>query len=263
MPELPEVEDAARRLRQAALGRTIERADTFHPSLARSLTPSAQRRLAGRRIVGVERRAKIQLITLDDGALIEVHFRMTGDWAFGTTADTPPPYERVRFVCTDGTCISLTDVRAFAVVRVHAPGTFVLPMLGPEPLDDTFTADVLYAALRRTRGPIKTVLLDQRVLAGLGNIYAAEALWRARIHPARVASSIARARVATLRDAIRDALQAAPAGRYYDAGEEPRDGADDWQVYDREGLPCMRCATPVRRIVQAGRSTYYCGKCQR
>ena len=124
MPELPEVEDAAGRLREAVLGRTISKVKTLHSSLARSLTPAACRRLAGRRLVEVSRRAKIQLLTFDDGQLLEVHFRMTGDWAFGSEADAAPAYERVRFTCTDGTRVSLVDSRALSVLRLHAPGAF-------------------------------------------------------------------------------------------------------------------------------------------
>lgn len=265
MPELPEVEDAARRLRAVAVGRTIASASALHPALARTLTPSAIRSVVGRRIVDVTRRAKIQLITLDDGGTIEVHFRMTGDWAFdtlGATA-TSPPYERARIVCTDGTRISLTDSRAFAIMRVHAPGALQLPVLGPEPLRDEFTVDTFARALSTRRGAIKTVLLDQKVLAGVGNIYASEALWVARIHPTRAASSLSRARVSALRDAIREVLNTAPIGRYYATDAERAASDDAWRVYGREGESCTRCARTIRRIVQGARSTFYCGGCQR
>ncbi|MEQ1691259.1 MAG: bifunctional DNA-formamidopyrimidine glycosylase/DNA-(apurinic or apyrimidinic site) lyase [Gemmatimonas sp.] len=263
MPELPEVEHAARQLRQAAVGRTIARVQALHPSLARSLTPAACRRLVGRQITEVTRRAKMQLVTLDDGHVLEVHFRMTGDWAFGRDGDPPPPQERARFTLTDGTRISLTDARALGVLRLHPPGALQLPVLGPEPLDDGFTVDALREALASRRAPIKPTMLDQRVVAGLGNIYAVEALWVARVHPTRVAASLSRARVAALRDAIREVLNAATVGRYY-----ARDGADRadesaWRVYGREGEACSRCARPIRRITQSGRSTYYCGACQR
>ena len=262
MPELPEVEDAARRLREAAVGRTIAAAKALHPSLGRSLTPAACRRLAGRRIVEVARRAKIQLVTFDDGQLLEVHFRMTGDWAFGAAADAPPPYERVRLTCTDGTRVSLVDSRALSVMRVHAPGAFQLPALGPEPLTEAFTAVGLRDALASRRGPIKPVLLDQKVVAGIGNIYAAEALWEARIHPASRADTLSLARVTRLVDAIRVVLRRAR-GRAL-----PHDGA----VRCDAGIPGLRSRGSsavvrddgmVRRIVQAGRSTYFCAACQR
>ncbi|MBL0169232.1 MAG: bifunctional DNA-formamidopyrimidine glycosylase/DNA-(apurinic or apyrimidinic site) lyase [Gemmatimonadaceae bacterium] len=264
MPELPEVEDAARRLRQAAQGRTITSVVALHPSLARSLTPTACRSLRGRRIEEVNRRAKMQLVTLDDGQVLEVHFRMTGDWVFGHEGDPAPAHERVRIACSDGTRISLTDGRALAVLRLHAPGKLRLPELGPEPLEETFSVEVFAAALATRSAPIKPVLLDQKVVAGIGNIYAAEALWVARIHPTRAAASLSRPRVEALRDAIREVLHAATPERYHARDEVERDDArSEWRVYDREGKSCMRCARMIRRITQSGRSTYYCGGCQR
>lgn len=263
MPELPEVEDAARRFRDAAVGRTIAAVSVHHPALARSLTSAAIRSLVGRRVVHVTRRAKIQIITLDDDHTMEVHFRMTGDWAFTARHTDAPTYERARIDFSDGTRISLVDSRAFAVIRVHAPGALRLPALGPEPMSDEFTVDVFARALATRRGAIKTVLLDQKVIAGVGNIYAAEALWVARIHPTRAASSLSVARIRALRDAIREVLNTAPIGRYY-ATDTERAAADDaWRVYGREGESCTRCARTIRRIVQGARSTYYCGGCQR
>jgi formamidopyrimidine-DNA glycosylase len=262
MPELPEVEFAAGRLREAVTGRRIATAAALHPSLRRSLPADDCDRLVGRQIITVTRRAKIQLISLDDGQLLEVHFRMTGDWAFSPADDPPPPYERLRLTLTDGTCVSLVDSRAFAVVRLHLAGAFRLPTLGPEPLGDTFTVDTFAAALAKRRGPIKPVLLDQKVVAGLGNIYAAEALWVAKIHPARSADSLSRARIARLHEAIREVLTAAPTGRYYARDAAERAEPESWRVYGREGEPCTRCGHTIRRITQAGRSTHYCS-CQK
>lgn len=262
MPELPEVEFAAARLREAATGRRIATAAALHPSLQRSLPLADCDRLAGRRIAAVTRRAKIQLVTLDDGQVLEVHFRMTGDWEFGLADGPPPSYERFRLTFTDGTCVSLVDSRAFAVVRLHAAGALRLPALGPEPLDEAFTVDVFAAALATRKGPIKPVLLDQKVVAGLGNIYAAEALWVAKIHPTRAAASLSRVRIARLHEAIRLVLTAAPTGRYYARDAAARAEPESWRVYGREGEPCTRCDRIIRRITQAGRSTYYCN-CQK
>jgi len=261
MPELPEVEHAAARLRQAALGRVVASAAVSHPSLARNLPPAACARLTGRQIVAIERRAKIQLVTFEDGQLLEVHFRMTGDWNLGDQNDQAPAYERVRIVCTDGTRISLVDSRAFAVIRLHAPGAFVLPPLGPEPLTDALSPEGLREALRTRRGPIKPVLLDQRIVAGIGNIYASEALWEARIHPAARANRLSLSRLTRLVVAIRVVLLRAQGNRYH----APTLGAGDpeFQVYDRAGQPCGRCGRTVRRIAQAGRGGYYCARCQK
>lgn len=263
MPELPEVEYAASRLREAALGRTVASVKVLHPALRRSLTPAAGRALVGRRITDITRRAKIQLVTFDDGRVLEVHFRMTGDWEFTRGDEPAPKYERARFSFTDGTHLSLTDSRAFAVMRVHAPGALRLPALGPEPLSDEFGVAEFARALSTRRGPIKPTLLDQKLVAGVGNIYAAEALWVARIHPARVASSLSLARVTALRDAIQEVLRTAPAGRYYALDEDGRTREEAWRVYGKEGEACVRCGKTIKRISQAGRSTFYCGGCQR
>jgi formamidopyrimidine-DNA glycosylase len=157
--------------------------------------------------------------------------------------------------------VSLVDSRALGVVRLHAPGTFVLPAIGPEPLTDDFTADGFRTALARRSGPIKPALLDQKLVAGVGNIYASEALWEARIHPATAANTLSRERVTRLRDAIRHVLETAPTERYY--GRDDVDESEIWRVYGRDGEPCRRCGATLKRLPQAGRSTFYCPRCQR
>lgn len=271
MPELPEVERAAGLLRTAIVGRAIGSVTTLHPSAARYLPAEVADTLVGCVVTRVDRRAKYQLVHLDDGRVIEVHFKMTGDWAIGPASLPAPALERVRLVTTDGTRVSLVDGRAFAVMRVHAANTSFLPPLGPEPLDAAWSGELLHAALSRKRGPIKPALLDQRVVAGLGNIYAAEALWEAAIHPGTRANRLSLARATRLADAARLVLERAPNARYYghrtaDDGHAYAigDGGDEqWCVYDREGDACRRCDGRVRRVEQAGRSTYYCGRCQR
>lgn len=271
MPELPEVERAATMLRAAAVGHTILEVRALHPAIARTLTPHAIRAVRDRKIERVERRAKHQLMYLDDGHVIEIHFKMTGDWAIGLEGDDDRPLERARITLDNGTRISLIDGRAFAVVRVHAPGALALPQLGPEPTDPDFTGRALHEALaRKKKLTIKLALLDQRVVAGLGNIYVAEALWEAKISPTALASSISEKRCDTLVDAIKLVLERAPAERYYDrdgrslTGETALSGMSDdaWRVYGREGLPCVRCEMVIKRIVQGARSTFYCPECQ-
>jgi formamidopyrimidine-DNA glycosylase len=264
MPELPEVEDAMRRLRDATLGRTLVRVRALHPAQRKSLTAASSRAIAGQRIVGVTRRAKLQLVEFASGHVLEVHFRMTGDWSMTAEGDAPPPHERVRFELDDGSRVSLVDGRALSVLRLHAPGKFVLPDFGPEPLEEDWTAESFAAALAQKRGPIKPVLLDQRVLSGIGNIYASESLWEARIDPRTPARTISKARVARLHVAIREVLRRAPAGRYYERGGSSRAAAEDeaWRVYGKEGEPCRRCAKRIKRIVQAARSTFWCSGCQ-
>ncbi len=262
MPELPEVEYAAGRLRAAAIGATVSSVEVSHPALARTLTLAARKSLIGKTLTAVQRRGKMQLITFDDGHVLEVHFRMTGDWDIGQASDAAPRFERARLQFSNGVRVSLVDSRALGVMRVHAPGALTLSAMGVEPLDDTFTAETFASALAKQSRAIKLVLLNQRVLAGVGNIYACEALWVARIHPTRAASALSFARVKRLRDAVRKVLTAATNSRYYGSAAVAADDVT-WRVYDREGQTCTRCRSRIRRITQGARSTYYCGGCQR
>ena len=259
MPELPEVEHAARVLRAAVVGKTVRNARALHRAQRRHLTARAIARLRGTRIDGVERRGKHQLLSLSSGDTLVVHFRMTGDWLVDDAAVPITKYARVVFELDDGTRVSLVDPRALSTVTLHREGSKTLPALGPDPTDPNLGVDTFGASLARRRIAIKLALLDQRVLAGVGNIYAAEALWLARIDPRAAASSLSRTRQARLLDAIRAVLAKAQqsAGRYRD------DGAERFEAYDREGEACSRCGTSIRRIIQAGRSTYYCSHCQR
>src|SRR5215510_9323517 len=183
MPELPEVESAVRRLRRAAVGKTIRRVQLKHPALARRVSASRLRSLRGARVLDVERRGKHQLFRLADGRVLHAHFRMTGDWHLDRDGDALPKFARAVIAFDDGSRVVLDDPRALSTIDIH-PANVPLDLgLGPEPSDPGLTADSLHAALARKRVAIKPVLLDQRVIAGLGNIYAAEALWRARIAP--------------------------------------------------------------------------------
>ncbi|MDF1504022.1 bifunctional DNA-formamidopyrimidine glycosylase/DNA-(apurinic or apyrimidinic site) lyase [Roseisolibacter sp. H3M3-2] len=260
MPELPEVEAAARRLRAAAVGRVIRAARTFHDAARRALPDRDAAQLAGRRVVGVRRLGKHQAIDLDDGSTLHAHFRMTGDWDVGRDDAPLPPHARVALSLDDGTRVALAGARVLDGVRGHAPGAAPEPRLGPDALDPARDGAALRAALRGRRAAVKPALLDQRVVAGGGNIYASEALWRAGIDPRTPAASLGPARVGRLADAVRavlhDALDAP--GRYQDG-----EALERLRVYDREGEPCVRCGAPVRRTVQAGRSTYYCARCQK
>ncbi len=268
VPELPEVERGARILAAAAIGRTLAAARVLHPAYRRRLPDDHAARLAGRAIVAVARRGKHQLATIDDGSTLEIHFRMSGEWLVGRAADQLPRFARVVLDFTDGTRAVLSDSRALGTARLHPPDAVALPALGPEPLGPAFTADALGAALERRRTAIKAALLDQRVVAGIGNIYAAEALWLARIDPRTPAAALGPARRtrlvrairAVLRRAQRAASSAAPDGGPDDGREN---GPDSWRVYDRDGRPCRRCRARIRRITQGGRSTYYCPRCQR
>jgi formamidopyrimidine-DNA glycosylase len=252
MPELPEVEAARRALARVAEGQTIARLRLLHPSLARRVTPARRRLLAGRLIERVERRGKHQLLHLDDGRTLAIHFRMNGDWDIGAVSDPEPRFMRASLELESGTRVALTDMRALSTVELFDEGEGA-PELGPEPSDPAFNAHTLGVALARRRGAIKPALLDQKMVAGIGNIYASEALWVAKISPKAKAASLSAHRRERLVQAIREVLFDAPAGRYWAKHEDSR-----WNVYDREGEKCPRCGATIRRIVQAGRSTYYC-----
>jgi formamidopyrimidine-DNA glycosylase len=260
MPELPEVERAARRLSLAALGNTIASVKAIHPALKRKLSLSQSRAAKGKRIERIERRGKHQLLHLDSGDTLVVHFRMNGDWEIGTTSDAREPFARAVIELTDGTRISLVDRRALSSITLDKKGVSSLPRLGREASDPSLDADYLLAALRRKKTAIKPALMDQSVVAGLGNIYAAEALWEAKTDPRKPAAKVSRAKLETLLDAIKLVLSPEKRlpGRYTD-----KRGADRFAVYDREGKICRRCGGTIERIVQAGRSTYFCPSCQR
>jgi formamidopyrimidine-DNA glycosylase len=260
MPELPEVERAARALSRAALGKTIAAVRAIHPSLRRKLPPARARVAKGKRIDTIERRGKHQLLRLDSGDTLVVHFRMNGDWEIGTTNDELDRFARAVIELSDGTRISLVDRRALSSITLDREGSSSLPKLGKEASDPALDADYFVEVLSRRKIPIKPALMDQSVLAGLGNIYAAEALWEAELDPRSPASKMSREKLEKLVAAIRLVLspRRRRPGRYTDTR-----GRDRFAVYDREGEICRRCGGTIERIVQAGRSTYFCPDCQK
>ncbi|MFN2567408.1 MAG: Fpg/Nei family DNA glycosylase [Gemmatimonadaceae bacterium] len=248
MPELPEVEAAVRMLRAAAEGRTIVRARVMHRALRARVAPARVRSLVGARIESVERRGKHQLVHLAGGRTLHAHFRMAGDWRVEDAASRPPRFARAVLELDDGVHVWLVDPRALSTLDVRDD---VLELhLGPEATDPALRPRDLRRALARRRGAIKPALLDQSVVAGLGNIYAAEALWRARLDPRMPASSLTLRELARLLAAVRHVMRRALAGPIRLA------------VYGREDLPCRRCRHQIARITQAGRSTYFCPHCQ-
>lgn len=259
LPELPEVERAARALTRAAVGKTIASVRVIHPSLKRKLPPVRARSTKGRRIDSIERRGKHQLLHLDSGDTLVVHFRMNGDWEIGTTADPLDRFARAVIELNDGTRVSLVDRRALSSITLDKEGSSSLPRLGREASDKTLDADYLLEVLRKKKIAIKPALMDQSVVAGLGNIYAAEALWEAELDPRTPAAKVVRGNLEKLLAAIRLVLSPRKRrpGRY-----TATRGVSRFAVYDREGQICRRCGGTIERIVQAGRSTYFCPDCQ-
>ena len=256
MPELPEVEAAMQDLRRRAVARTIARVRLLHPAMRRGLSAARARSLAGVMLERAERRGKHQLLHLSDGRVLHAHFRMNGQWEYGAVTDALPRFARAVLEFTDGSRVAFVDSRALGTIALHAAGTLLDLGLGPDAADAAWTAGQLQAALATRRGPIKPALLDQKLVAGLGNIYAAESLWRARIGPRTASRTLTPAQVKALRKAIAAVLARATGARYTD------DSTVKLDVYDREGLPCRRCKAAIQRIVQAGRSTYFCPDCQ-
>ena len=256
MPELPEVERAARRIRKAVVGKVIARVRLLHPALERTITRRALSSLRGHRIAAVEQRAKHQLLRLDDGRALHVHFRMAGDWAIDDVGDDLPRSARAAVEFTDGTRLLLVDPRALSAMALLPNGEDPFAALGPDPSSPEFERS-LATALARRRIAVKPALLDQHVAAGVGNIYAAEALWESMIDPTAPANSLTPEQVTKLAAAIRTVLDRGRVG-----GRRYREGENSFRVYDREGEPCQRCGTPIERIVQAGRSTCFCPNCQ-
>jgi formamidopyrimidine-DNA glycosylase len=272
MPELPEVETVRRRLVPHLIGRTLSEVEILDYRLTDPEPPSAvAARLTGTRIVALGRRGKYLLIELDDGAALVVHLRMTGNllWLPLPPLEAPP-FLRARALLDDGSFLGYTDIRRFGTWQLAEDGAEALlaGKLGSEPLSDWTAAD-LARAFKGKKAPVKAALLDQRVVAGVGNIYADEALWVARVHPLAPAGRLSRPRVARVHDAVLTVLQAGidaqgasirdfrtPDGGYGSAQER-------FAVYGRAGEPCERDGTPLRRIVVAQRGTVYCPHCQR
>jgi len=281
MPELPEVETVKRGLAPALEGVTLQQVIVRRPDLRRPFPENMSGRLAGRRIERLGRRAKYLLIYMSDGEVLIVHLGMSGRMTVHETAEIPPPgkHDHVDLVTEAGKTVRFSDPRRFGSMDLgEAEGLASHPLfarLGPEPLGNDFSGPVLAAALKDKKGPIKTALLDQSVVAGLGNIYVCEALFRSGVSPKRRAGTVqgnraerlAAAIVAVLNEAIasggsslKDHRQADGTLGYFQHG---------FVVYDREGQPCPGCDCDlektggIQRIVQSGRSTFYCPTRQR
>ena len=274
MPELPEVETIVRGLRPCLEGRVLARVEQRCPALRFPFPPGFAQRLEGRRVVSIGRRAKYILAHLDGGEVLLCHLGMSGRMV--VTRENGRPLEKHDHVIlsTDrGDQIRFNDARRFGMMDLVPEADLhehrLLKDLGPEPLGNAFNGPALADALKGKRTPIKAALLDQKIVAGIGNIYACEALYFAGLSPRRQAYTVQGGRAERLVAAIRDVLgRAIAAGGsslrdYVQASGELGYFQHDFQVYDREGEACRRCGAAIRRIVQSGRATYYCGGCQR
>lgn len=299
MPELPEVETVRRGIAPAMEGRRFLHVEAKRPDLRFPLPEKFVSRLEGRTLTQLARRGKYLIGRLDDGALLIMHLGMSGRvvvempdtpdrdatrpgaFHLDTGANAHALHEHIIFRMEGGGVVRYSDPRRFGFMTIEETGderqNQFLRVLGPEPLEKTFKPSVLAAGLHKRKSPIKTALLDQAVVAGLGNIYVCEALFRSGISPKRVAATLVKQsgeptdRLKKLHKAIREVLaEAIEAGGSSLRDHAQADGSlgyfqHTFRVYDREGMPCTTpgCDTDIRRITQSGRSTFYCGKCQR
>lgn len=271
MPELPEVETTRRGLAPYVKGATVTAVVVRNRAMRVPVTRNLARIMTGRRIDGLERRAKYLLFRAGDGSLI-VHLGMSGRlWL--VDKNTPPAlHDHFDLELGNGRIVRLRDPRRFGLVLWHAGDPLTHKLLrdiGPEPLSAALTADWLYSETRTRSGPIKTALMDSHLVAGVGNIYANEALFRARINPRLQARRIGLARYAVLVDKIRETLaEAIAAGGsslrdYVNSAGEAGFFQNRFSVYGRDGEACPTCKTPIRSLVLGQRATFYCPRCQR
>ncbi len=292
MPELPEVETVARDLQRWVAGATFVDAEVRWDRTIRHPLPAERFavEIRGATIRRVGRRAKSVLLHLEDGRVMTVALRMTGALIVAPPGTPDDPYARVVFRLADGRELRYRDVRKFGRIGLWEGGGLrarpragarrtaearapyrvgeVFARHGPEPLARSFTAARLADRLRRRSGRLKSLLLDQSLIAGVGNIYADEALWRARLHPLRRADTLSPSEVRRLHRAIRAVLRQGIANRgasfadYVGADGEPGANAEQLAVYRRTGEPCLRCGRSIERIVVGQRSTHFCPRCQ-
>jgi formamidopyrimidine-DNA glycosylase len=266
VPELPEVETIKNELSPHVIGRTITGVDVFWDKMVRQpAVPEFRERVTGRKITNLSRRGKYLFFHLDSGEMLVMHMKMTGSLLIN-----PPDekYARAIFQLDGGVTMHFRDPRKFGKMWLASDESAVMSKLGPEPLDDDFTVGTLTEILHNRKAPAKPVLLDQSIIAGIGNMYADESLYEAKIHPARPANSLTDEEIKRLYRAIRRVLRAAiksggaSVRNYIRPDGNIGTAHDEFRVAHGTGRNCPRCGTPIQRIVVRGRGTYLCPKCQ-
>jgi formamidopyrimidine-DNA glycosylase len=270
VPELPEVETVRRRLEPVLVGRTFEHVDIDDARLVRPYEPAeVAAELSGERVAAVERRGKYLIVRFESGRVLLVHLRMTGSFRHdrrGRLQDVP--HRRAVVNLENGSDVAYRDVRRFGTWLLLEPPDvepYLAARVGPEPLGPEFTTAFLQSRLAGRAAPLKAAILDQRTVAGLGNIYADEALWRARLHPRRTAGSLTPDEIAELRRSIRAALRRGIATQGADLGDGVYASGSmqhEFKVYGCSGQPCDRCGTIIAKTVVGGRGTSFCPTCQ-
>jgi formamidopyrimidine-DNA glycosylase len=265
VPELPEVETERGRLAARLAGRRIAAARIDDSRLTRPEEPAwVAAELAGEKVASVDRRGKYLLVRFESGAVLLVHLRMTGGFRYASAS-----HERAVLELDDGTRVAYRDVRRFGtwlLLAADESEEHLAVRLGPEPLERRFTTAFLAERLAGRRAPVKAAILDQRTVAGLGNIYADESLWHAGIHPLRPAGELSQDEIRSLRGGIRRALRKGIRRQGADLGDGAYAGGSmqhEFRVYGRAGEPCDRCGTPIEKTRAGGRGTWFCPTCQR
>lgn len=276
MPELPEVEHVRKELQKVVAGKRIETAELLRQRLAPDIKPKAfAKKLAGSTINFVHRRGKHILVDLDNGRTLIVHLRMSGRFMLLSPDDENPKFTHAILYFDDNTRLVFQDQRHFGLMKIVDTKKLFdakeLSKLAPEPFSDEFTADYLALKMKGSKRVLKEFLLDQTKVCGVGNIYASEAMYLSGINPKKLAGKVSKNTVPVLFENIRNVLRDAssmmdkiiPDDVVIGEGVYGRGVESRWHVYDREGELCAKCESPIRRIKQGARSTYYCAKCQR
>jgi formamidopyrimidine-DNA glycosylase len=273
VPELPEVETIRVGLEPKLIGRAFERVEIFDPRLTRPYDPlEVAAELQGERIAGLERRGKYLVVRFESGRVLLVHLRMTGGFRHAEGGFGPDdPYRRAVVRLDDGSDVAYRDVRRFGTWLLLEPGElepYLHSRVGEELLGRRLSAKSVQPLLSKRRAPIKAVLLDQRLFAGVGNIYADEALWWARIHPLRQAAGLDLAEIKRLLQGVRKSLrqgierQGATLTDYRGVDGSSGSMQHEFRAYGRAGEPCFRCGTPIEKTRAGGRGTWFCPNCQ-
>jgi formamidopyrimidine-DNA glycosylase len=273
VPELPEVETVRAGIEPVLTGRRFVRVAILDSRLVRPFEPDeVAAELLGERVASVDRRGKYLIVRFRSGRSLLIHLRMTGSLSHGPGGSlADDQYRRAVVSLDNGSDVAYRDVRRFGTWLLLEPGElepYLDQRVGPEPLSRRFTARIVAQRLAGRRAPLKAAILDQRTVAGVGNIYADEALWRARLHPLRPAGEVDAHEVARLHRAIRRALelgiarQGATLSDYRTPTGASGSMQDEFRVYGREGEPCPRCGAPIEKIRVGGRGTWYCPRCQ-
>ena len=265
MPELPEVEAVCGKLRKEAVGGVIAEAFVLRPGSVKPQNPADLDKAVGKNILKIERRGKNILLHLSGGLALRVHLRMTGNLFVIPDARFHSAQVRVYFRFRDGRGLVFEDTRALGRVTVHEETALdgLMEKIGIEPLSKGFTAATFLAMAKESRKPAKIFLMDQQHIAGIGNMYAAEALFRARINPKQPIQAVTKRKIEALHKAIIDVLREAMKDAVRSYSKPGSHQQMEFAVYGRKGEPCHVCKKTIARIVQGGRSTYYCPGCQR